>query len=1124
MAFRGINLEPVHRNVQLYLEQMSYAHSNIRGNLDGQYFNGEKGTTGSRIKRAKIANSRIPWISLRSNAVINYSKSEEEFVIDEENQTSGFETVDTFYNDYQLPYNMLGILAEGGYSNEKEHTHWMEKNARQLWFPGRRNTPPPGLLGLNIDTKGNLGSVKTATVKILCHTTDDLELIEANFMTPGITCFLEWGWGTASPLSLEKYQQCRNLPSLLDNMIVAKQLGLGINEMGMVNEAAALQNTNTSGFDPFKEGVGQYDGMLGVITSFNWNMNPDGSFNVTIKLLSPNSLMMNTQLTTNVLAATKLTHIKKGKMGVNEEKSSMNDCSAIFDYFRNCLVPNSSALANQDLPKDLEKHDNANTKRRVKYSHNVKGDDLIGKTKSFEIGNLEDFNKWFPVKGENAIGVQTSATAHYYGGVNYRARYLYTQRPLLKRGNLWYNKDPMSMREIGYEDGDPAARRELLGLLAFTRSSEKERELFVTWGFVEDYIINNICVPRDKDGEPLFTFSSTHAMSPAEFEAQAGEPLSPEAIDSYMNKAKACPGWNPNLDILRSNMLINSPYIMSFNSDVCWLPEKIDIPQVLAKWLPGDNEDTETLAGYYWELTDKGQRGNRHFYPMRELYPNQFGYPEMGPGALSGQIRQILVNSKFIEQKLNSSRNVEQFVNAVFDEINDSCGSPWDFTIKASPNDSSVLQIVDNNWVNTRARKNILTKAKTLEELQEWAKSEKNKQNTTNKFTPPKNTSWRHRSNEYPPDPPKDNGIHSPGMNSKESMIGRLNTLSNNVYPFSDSKGHLTIAGRGDGNIVRRFTLNSKLPKGMQAMAFMANAKKGGTSSSQTKEESSFSLYDFQMRDSFYTPGMDQKQIEANEKLRQEEEHKRARTWVNNMVAMQNTALEPSSAQSIARQQVASFVFNKEDFNADSMPRLMPIELSIVMDGLAGIHQGNGIKLLDSDLGGILPRRFANRVIFQVTKVQHNITRDDWTTTVKCMMRMYTSPDGSWTDSMLEAYRGIYKRVASIEVGAVTIGNKPGFRDMGSPQMDKDIGISKDEIMAKAAKGEYGHVWYKGSKKKLKNFMWDYDRGTAEGFGYGAYGWNPKQGTKNLETGQEFKANTMYDIQGKPIDDNAEDW
>ena len=101
------------------------------------------------------------------------------------------------------------VKIQGHLVYDFSFTHWMEKNARQLYFPGRRNTPPPGLLGLNIDTKGNLGSVKTATVKILCHTSDDLELIEANFMTPGITCFLEWGWGTASPLSLEKYQQCR---------------------------------------------------------------------------------------------------------------------------------------------------------------------------------------------------------------------------------------------------------------------------------------------------------------------------------------------------------------------------------------------------------------------------------------------------------------------------------------------------------------------------------------------------------------------------------------------------------------------------------------------------------------------------------------------------------------------------------------------------------------------------------------------------------------------------------------------------------------------------------------------------------------------------------------------------
>ena len=38
--------------------------------------------------------------------------------------------------------------------------------------------------------------------------------------------------------------------------------------------------------------------------------------------------------------------------------------------------------------------------------------------------------------------------------------------------------------------------------------------------------------------------------------------------------------------------------------------------------------------------------------------------------------------------------------------------------------------------------------------------------------------------------------------------------------------------------------------------------------------------------------------------------------------------------------------------------------------------------------GGILPDRYKDKVVFQVTKVQHSISDSGWTTDVTCLMRM----------------------------------------------------------------------------------------------------------------------------------------
>ncbi len=131
--------------------------------------------------------------------------------------------------------------------------------------------PMPGLSSVTIDTKGTLGSLREANISFKVWNMNQLNVIEALYFRLGYSMLLEWGH---------------------------TQYYSNVNRNGT---AGGTFTTNTYGIDPFatqrKEQVqqniakratqtsGNYDGMLGIVTNFNWSFNQDGGYDCTLKLM-----------------------------------------------------------------------------------------------------------------------------------------------------------------------------------------------------------------------------------------------------------------------------------------------------------------------------------------------------------------------------------------------------------------------------------------------------------------------------------------------------------------------------------------------------------------------------------------------------------------------------------------------------------------------------------------------------------------------------------------------------------------------------------------------------------------------------------------------------------------------
>jgi len=131
--------------------------------------------------------------------------------------------------------------------------------------------PMPGLTSVNIDTKGTLGSLREATINFKVWNMNQLNIIEALYFRLGYSMLLEWG-----------HTQFYTNPN--------------------TNGTGGTFNSNSYGINPFVPGLrkedvqqqiarqgyklsGNYDGMLGIVSNFQWSFNQEGGYDCSVRLV-----------------------------------------------------------------------------------------------------------------------------------------------------------------------------------------------------------------------------------------------------------------------------------------------------------------------------------------------------------------------------------------------------------------------------------------------------------------------------------------------------------------------------------------------------------------------------------------------------------------------------------------------------------------------------------------------------------------------------------------------------------------------------------------------------------------------------------------------------------------------
>jgi hypothetical protein len=167
-----------------------------------------------------------------------------------------------------------------------------------------KHVPPPGIVSIDAILKGNPpASYRSVTIKWKCHSKDHLNYLTPYFMTPGVSMFIEWGWNHFNPSCLLDLTTLGS-PSLfnLSTDAPARQ-----NADPRTYEGSGLLAMYT---DPWKQeeqiekGRSLYELTCGIVTSFEYSVEADGSYDCTTVVSSNASIYQGAVTKSTALAAT----------------------------------------------------------------------------------------------------------------------------------------------------------------------------------------------------------------------------------------------------------------------------------------------------------------------------------------------------------------------------------------------------------------------------------------------------------------------------------------------------------------------------------------------------------------------------------------------------------------------------------------------------------------------------------------------------------------------------------------------------------------------------------------------------------------------------------------------------
>lgn len=255
-------------------------------------------------------NNQNAWIKLASSVSVDSFKGLERLKKIIGNSADN-------YQGYLLAKN--AILFNGLSSLEgKEYTQraGVVTNDSQLWNNtsayglGGSNfglQPMPGIIDANVRTL-NRGSIRKAQVNLKAYNRYQFEVIELLYLRLGFTMMLEWG----NNKYIDYEGELQSTGNTLIEEVWFKDKSY--TQLEMLREIEKKR----------EQYFGNYDGFFGKVSNFTWSFDSDGSYSITIDLITLGDVIESLQAN-NPVQAYSTKKIKENKESLTKEDALLND-------------------------------------------------------------------------------------------------------------------------------------------------------------------------------------------------------------------------------------------------------------------------------------------------------------------------------------------------------------------------------------------------------------------------------------------------------------------------------------------------------------------------------------------------------------------------------------------------------------------------------------------------------------------------------------------------------------------------------------------------------------------------------------------------------------------------------
>ena len=338
-----------------------------------------------------------------------------------------------------------------------------------------------------------------------------------------------------------------------------------------------------------------------------------------------------------------------------------------------------------------------------------------------------------------------------------------------------------------------------------------------------------------------------------------------------------------------------------------------------------------------------------------------------------GNIRDIWLSIETIQEAFENAQTLQGGLESLFSIVNTNYGDIWDFSIVADENVLTRTKVVDTNYTTAEPQTLLANEKRSTPQNPNGLfyfpafdkKSIVRNINLEGKMPSAAAMTVLYGKNQPSEDDP-DQGKSTPGE-STDAVVGKTEGIDNEDLVLKKMRSPKDF---GNPNF---YDANEELKEGALADTAETVYTNDGEIVDLT-EDIITRLIDTDSQQETVVDAEGQDSSKTEKTKEELDAEKKQKTFYN-----KNPAKRPYTKEQERNFRIA--IRKTEGGVENTVPFLIPIDLSLTLDGIGGIIWGNAFHC------EYLPDLYKRRGIFQVTGVDHSITPGGWETTIKGQMR-----------------------------------------------------------------------------------------------------------------------------------------